>query len=140
MDIDFINIPSWVVHNNKDIKSPSIIVPSAVTPSTPHGLPSVHEPSAYEPPTQSTLVPPQPTVRPSDSSSVDSDPVDSSLSFRISKLDSSPQTRLSPEIFSKPGFPSTISRLVKVTNDDHESKINVDLSMDSLDLTQKAFT
>ncbi|GAB2279262.1 hypothetical protein Dimus_013908, partial [Dionaea muscipula] len=39
-----------------------------------------------------------------------------------------------------PGFPSTISRLVKVTNDDHESKINVDLSMDSSDLAEKAFT
>ncbi|GAB2267599.1 hypothetical protein Dimus_002581 [Dionaea muscipula] len=134
MDIDFINIPSWVVHNNKDIKAPLIIVPSTVTPSTPHGLPLVYELSAYEPPTQSTLIPPQPTVCPSDSSSVDSDPVDSSLSFRISKLDSSPQTRRSPEIFSKPGFPSTISRLVKVTNDDHESKINVDLSMDISDL------
>ncbi|GAB2270111.1 hypothetical protein Dimus_038822 [Dionaea muscipula] len=90
MDIDFINIPSWDVHNNKGIKAPSTIVPSVVTLSTLHGLPSAQEPSAYEPPTQCILVPPQPTFRPSDSSSVDSSPIDSSLSFRTSKLDSSP--------------------------------------------------
>ncbi|GAB2275029.1 hypothetical protein Dimus_009797 [Dionaea muscipula] len=138
MDIDFINISSWVVHN-KGIEVSSIIVPLVVTLSTMHDLPSAQEPSAYEPPTQSTLIPSQPVVRPSDSNSVDSNPVDSNLSFRTSKLDSFSQTRVNPETFSNPHFLSTISRLVKVANDDHESKINVDLSMGSSDLIQKAF-
>ncbi|GAB2287889.1 hypothetical protein Dimus_022244 [Dionaea muscipula] len=134
MDIDFINIPSWVIHNNKGIEVSLTIIPSTVTSSTPHDLPSAQEPSAYEPPTQSNLDPPQLTVRLSDSSSVDSSHVDSSMSFRTTKLDSSPQTRISQETFSNPGFPLTILRLIKVANVDHEFKINVNLSMNSSDL------
>ncbi|GAB2287397.1 hypothetical protein Dimus_021775 [Dionaea muscipula] len=113
----------------------------AVIPPTPYGLPSVQEPSAHEPPTQFALVPPQPTARPSDSSSVDSIPVDSSLLFRISELDPfhSLQTRLSPETSSSSGSQSAISRLANVVDDSHEFKINVDLSIDSSDLAQKAF-
>ncbi|GAB2282025.1 hypothetical protein Dimus_016585, partial [Dionaea muscipula] len=102
MDIDFINIPSWVVHNNKGIETPSTIVSSAVTPPIPHGLPSTLESSAHEPPTQSALIPSQPTVRSSCSNSVDSSPVDLSLSFRTLKLDPSPQTHLSPKTSSRP--------------------------------------
>ncbi|GAB2273808.1 hypothetical protein Dimus_039050 [Dionaea muscipula] len=140
MNIDFINILLWVVHNNKGIKAPSTIVSSSVVTSpTPHSLPSVQEPSVYESPTQFTLVPPQLTVRPSDSCLVDSNLVDSSLPFRTSKLDSSSQTRLSPETFSSLGSQSAISRLVKVANDCHESKINVDLNMETSDLAQKVF-
>ncbi|GAB2284365.1 hypothetical protein Dimus_018819 [Dionaea muscipula] len=161
MDIDFINILLWVVHNNKGIEASSTIVPSTIISSTivpstitsstivpsaiisstivPSAITlSALEPSACEPLIQSTLVPPQLTVRPSDSTAVDSSSVDSSLSFRTSKLDSSPQTRLNSETFSNTGFPSTIPRLVKVSND-HEFKINVDLSIGISDLAQKTF-
>ncbi|GAB2285200.1 hypothetical protein Dimus_019651 [Dionaea muscipula] len=97
-------------------------------------------PSTIAPLPSPTLVPPSTVTPPShDSTSVDFNPVDSSLSFRISKLDSSPQTHLNPETFFNLGFSSAISRLVKVTNDDHESKINVNLSMDGSDHAQKAF-
>ncbi|GAB2265782.1 hypothetical protein Dimus_000818 [Dionaea muscipula] len=204
MDIDFINIPSWVLHNNKGMEALSTIIPSSILPTsiftdstvvhriidipspeknaasfqpisptntspppsplspqilsspppspssalvpssavtqpTMHVLPSTQEPSIHEPPTQSALVPSQPTVRLSYSSSVDSSPVDSNLSFRTSELDPSQQNRLNPETSSNPGSQSTISRLANVTDDGHESKINVDLRMSSSDLAYKAF-
>ncbi|GAB2276579.1 hypothetical protein Dimus_039198 [Dionaea muscipula] len=134
IDIDFINISLWDVHNNKGIEVLSTIVPSVVTQSILHDVSSAQEPSAYEQPTQSTLVPLQSIIRPSDSGQVDS-----SLSFRTSKLDSSPQTHLNPDPFSSPGFQSAISKLVNVANDGHASKINVDLSMNSSYLVQKTF-
>ncbi|GAB2300715.1 hypothetical protein Dimus_034752 [Dionaea muscipula] len=73
------------------------------------------------------------------STPVDSNPVNSSLPFRISELDPSPQTRHSPKTFSSPGSQSAISRLANVADDGNESKINVDLSMESLNLAQKVF-
>ncbi|GAB2268526.1 hypothetical protein Dimus_003482 [Dionaea muscipula] len=93
----------------------ALVLLSVVTPPTLHGIPSAQESSAYEPPTQFALISPQPTAHPSDSSSVDSRPVDSSLPFRTSELDPSPQTRFSPKTFFSLGSQSGISYFKRKT-------------------------